>query len=133
MRYFRTGDIGELVGKGQVKIIDRVKQLFKLQQGVFVAPQPVEEVLSESEFVRQIFVWGKSSMAAVAAVVVPESSSLMCDERESERRVLQSLRELGATRTVSPTAPAELLSIEALDTADTAPAELGAGGSIEQA
>ena len=98
-RYFRTGDIGELVGKGQVKIIDRVKQLFKLQQGVFVAPQPVEEVLSESEFVRQIFVWGKSSMAAVAAVVVlSESSSLVCDERESERRVLQSLREIGATR-----------------------------------
>jgi fatty acid CoA ligase FadD9 len=101
VRYFRTGDIGELIGKGQVKIIDRVKQLFKLQQGVFVAPQPVEEVLSESEFVRQIFVWGKSSMAAVAAVVVlPEIQNLLRlqDEIQSERQVLQTLREIGAKR-----------------------------------
>eukprot|EP01043_Picozoa_sp_COSAG02_P017771 COSAG02_NODE_814_length_16879_cov_4.389928_3_plen_1226_part_00 len=101
VRYFRTGDIGELVGKGQVKIIDRVKQLFKLQQGIFVAPQPLEEVLSESEFVSQIFVWGKSSMPAVAAVVVlPETSNLLrlYDERESEQQVLQSLREIGAKR-----------------------------------
>jgi long-chain acyl-CoA synthetase len=43
VRYFRTGDIGELLGKGQVRVIDRCKSYFKLAQGIFVAPQPVDE------------------------------------------------------------------------------------------
>ena len=69
VRYFRTGDIGELLGKGQIKVIDRCKSYFKLSQGVFVAPQLVEETLQGSEFVRQIFVYGHSLMSTVAAVV----------------------------------------------------------------
>jgi len=35
VRYFRTGDVGELVGPGEVRIIDRCKAHFKLAQ-VFI-------------------------------------------------------------------------------------------------
>jgi acyl-CoA synthetase (AMP-forming)/AMP-acid ligase II len=42
VKYFRTGDIGELVAPGQVRIIDRCKSFFKLAQGVFIAPEPIE-------------------------------------------------------------------------------------------
>jgi thioester reductase-like protein/acyl carrier protein len=94
VRYFRTGDIGELTGKGQIRIIDRCKSYFKLSQGVFVSPQLVEEALSCSEHVWQLFVWGASSMSTVVAVVVPRRSSL-CDEADGEQRVLGSLREVG--------------------------------------
>ena len=69
-RFFRTGDVGEMVN-GTIKIIDRRKSFFKLSQGVFVAPAHVEHALSQSPFVAQIFVHGNGSMSRVAAVVVP--------------------------------------------------------------
>jgi long-subunit acyl-CoA synthetase (AMP-forming) len=37
--YFRTGDIGEQDHSGRVRIIDRKKNLFKLQQGEFISPE----------------------------------------------------------------------------------------------
>ena len=36
VRYFRTGDIGEMVGPGEVRVIDRCKSFFKLAQGMYV-------------------------------------------------------------------------------------------------
>eukprot|EP01052_Picozoa_sp_SAG31_P010686 SAG31_NODE_592_length_13726_cov_7.188082_6_plen_916_part_00 len=95
MRYFRTGDIGELIGKGQVRVIDRCKSYFKLSQGVFVAPQPIEEALQESEHVQQLFVWGHSSMSAVACVAVVPAQSSLCEECDGAQRVLTSLQECG--------------------------------------
>jgi len=70
-RYFRTGDIGELVGAGQMRIIDRAKSHFKLSQGVFVAPEPLEVFFGESPFVDRCFVWGNGNMANVCCAVVP--------------------------------------------------------------
>jgi hypothetical protein len=72
-RYFRTGDVGELVGKGEIKIIDRCKSHFKLAQGVFVAPEPLEQVFMECDKVGQIFVYGDGYMQACVAVVSPSS------------------------------------------------------------
>ena len=34
VRYFRTGDIGELVGPGEVRVIDRCKSCFKARRGI---------------------------------------------------------------------------------------------------
>ena len=75
-RFFRTGDIGELVGPGQVRVIDRWKSHFKLSQGLFVAPEPIEAVLRAAPLVSQAFVWGSGHMRAVAAVVVPSAELL---------------------------------------------------------
>jgi thioester reductase-like protein len=57
----------------------------------------VEEALREGEHVRQLFVWGLSSMSAVVCVVVvPEHSSGLCDASDGEQRVLEGLRALAA-------------------------------------
>ncbi len=37
--YFRTGDIGQREADGTVRLIDRVKNVFKLAQGEFVAAE----------------------------------------------------------------------------------------------
>jgi long-subunit acyl-CoA synthetase (AMP-forming) len=58
--WFRTGDIGEMY-EGRLRIIDRKKNLFKLVQGVFVAPSNIENILLKCPFVDQIFVYGGSS------------------------------------------------------------------------
>lgn len=45
VRYFATGDIGEILPSGNLKIIDRKKDLVKLQGGEYVALSKVEVVL----------------------------------------------------------------------------------------
>ena len=40
--YFRTGDIGVKLASDKIRIIDRKKNLFKLAQGEFVAPERIE-------------------------------------------------------------------------------------------
>ncbi len=72
-RYFRTGDIGFRRLDHQVEIIDRVKNVFKLAQGEFVAPSKIESALEKSKFVEQVCVSGApvKTPEKVVAIVVP--------------------------------------------------------------
>ncbi|KAJ3343941.1 Long-chain-fatty-acid--CoA ligase 1 [Gonapodya sp. JEL0774] len=49
--WFRTGDVGELLPNGTVKIIDRVSNIFKLAQGEFVVPEKIEAIYESSRCV----------------------------------------------------------------------------------
>lgn len=70
--WLHTGDIGEWTSEGCLKIVDRRKHLFKLAQGEYVAPEKIEQLLSRSQFVAQIFVDGDSLEIYVLGVVVPD-------------------------------------------------------------
>ena len=69
--WFRTGDIGVMVDNKYLKITDRVKEIFKLSGGKFVAPLPIENKMKESLFIRNIMVIGENEKFC-AALVVPE-------------------------------------------------------------
>ena len=55
---FRTGDLGKMVD-GYLSITGRVKSQFKLENGKYVSPAPLEENLKLSPLVEQVVLDGK--------------------------------------------------------------------------
>ena len=71
--WFHSGDVGMILPEhgNAVKIIDRVKNIFKLQQGEYVAPEKLENILEKCKYVEQVFVYGDSLKNYLVSVVVP--------------------------------------------------------------
>lgn len=70
--WLHSGDIGLWRLNGALQIIDRKKNIFKLSQGEYVAPEKIENILMHSPFISQIFVYGDSLQRSLVAIVVPD-------------------------------------------------------------
>merc|ERR1711915_180260 len=75
-RWFRTGDIGEFLGNGRIRIIDRKKDLVKLQLGEYVSLGKGEAQLKTHPLVENICVYGDSYQSYTVAVMVPIRGAL---------------------------------------------------------
>ncbi|XP_050438693.1 fatty acid CoA ligase Acsl3-like [Adelges cooleyi] len=75
--WFKTGDIGELEFDGAIKIIDRKKDLVKLQGGEYVSLGKVESQLKTCPIVDNICIYGNHFKTYTIAIVVPNSSHLL--------------------------------------------------------
>jgi long-chain acyl-CoA synthetase len=73
--WFQTGDVGHMDEEGHLYITDRKKDLFKLSNGKYVAPQLVESLIKQSELVSQVVVIGAGRKQPVA-LVVPDWEAL---------------------------------------------------------
>ncbi|HJU53889.1 MAG TPA: long-chain fatty acid--CoA ligase, partial [Pyrinomonadaceae bacterium] len=73
--WFMTGDVGHMDEEGHLYITDRKKDLFKLSNGKYVAPQLVESLIKQSELVNQVVVIG-AGRKQPAALVVPDWEAL---------------------------------------------------------
>jgi long-chain acyl-CoA synthetase len=72
--YFHTGDVGRLypnLGNG-LKIVDRVKEIFKLSQGEYIIPAKLESIYNKSGYIQQIMIYGNSSMNNIIAIICPD-------------------------------------------------------------
>ncbi|XP_041271487.1 long-chain-fatty-acid--CoA ligase 5 [Onychostruthus taczanowskii] len=74
--WLHTGDIGKWLPNGTLKIIDRKKNIFKLAQGEYIAPEKIENVYIRSTTVAQVFVHGESLRSYLIGIVVPDAEML---------------------------------------------------------
>ena len=70
--WFCTGDVAQIYPNGSIKIIDRSKNIFKLSQGEYIAPEKIENILALSPMIANCFIYGNSMKNNVVAIVVPE-------------------------------------------------------------
>jgi long-chain acyl-CoA synthetase len=74
-RWFKTGDIGHFDEGGFLFITDRKKDLIKTSAGKYVAPQMIEGLINQSEFVEQAVIIG-DKRKYVSALIVPDFERL---------------------------------------------------------
>jgi long-chain acyl-CoA synthetase len=74
--WFKTGDIGEIDQNGHIKVIDRVKNLVKMQGGEYIALEKVEAVYRGSAYVHNIMVYGDSSHPRAIAIMSPNEKTV---------------------------------------------------------
>ncbi|KAJ3341663.1 Long chain acyl-CoA synthetase 7 peroxisomal, partial [Kappamyces sp. JEL0680] len=75
--WFKTGDIGSFDKDGRLSIVDRKKNIFKLAQGEYVAPEKLENIYTKSSFVAQTFIYGDSFQSELVGVVVPDQEYVL--------------------------------------------------------
>ena len=85
-KYFRTGDIG-MIADGKLTVIDRKGALFKLANGVFIAPAPLETLFAQSPLMHQVLVFGRPGCRTISAVVVLSSIGIQACSKVMERTI----------------------------------------------
>jgi long-chain acyl-CoA synthetase len=70
----RTGDMGFVDDDGYLHITGRIKEQYKLENGKFVVPSPLEEELKLSPFILNTLLFGLNRPFNVALVVLDEAA-----------------------------------------------------------
>ncbi|XP_077222394.1 long chain acyl-CoA synthetase 8-like [Tasmannia lanceolata] len=107
VRWFYTGDIGQFHPDGCLEIIDRKKDIVKLQHGEYISLGKVEAALVTSKYVENIMAYADPFHSYSVALVAPSHQVLenwakangieykdfadLCQEDETVREVQQSL------------------------------------------
>lgn len=69
--WFCTGDIGEWLPNGHLKVIDRKKNLVKTQNGEYIALEKLESVYRSNAYVQNICVYADETKVKPVGIVVP--------------------------------------------------------------
>ena len=70
--WLHTGDVGIILPNNSLKITDRIKNIFKLSIGEYIAPEKLENLYCKGQYVNQIFVHGESTESILIAIIVPK-------------------------------------------------------------
>ena len=77
--WLHSGDIAMIIPEhgNAMKIVDRIKNIFKLQQGEYVSPEKIENIYSSCKYIEQIFVHGNSLKSFLICIVYPKLDDIM--------------------------------------------------------
>ncbi len=73
--WFRTGDAGKFDDAGNLTITDRIKDLMKTSNGKYVTPQPIENLLSNNNYINQVMIVAEGK-PYVTALIIPNFEAL---------------------------------------------------------
>lgn len=73
--FFHTGDLGEIDGKGRLKIVGRKKEIFVLSTGKKVPPISIEELVATTRFIQQLVLQG-DGRKFISAVLTPNFDAI---------------------------------------------------------
>lgn len=113
--WFHTGDVAMINERGCIVIIDRKKNIFKLAQGEYIAPEKIENIYAKDPVVAQLYVHGDSLQSCLVGILVPDPEALntivatklpqiaskklsyqeLCKNREVNKVVLEQLTRVG--------------------------------------
>ncbi|KAM9394012.1 long-chain-fatty-acid--CoA ligase 1 [Pholidichthys leucotaenia] len=108
--WLHSGDVGQWLPNGTLRVIDRKKHIFKLSQGEYIAPEKIENVYMRSVPVLQVFVHGDSLQSYLIGIVVPDQEVLvnwakdrgfegsfeeLCQNPDVKNAVLEDMRTVG--------------------------------------
>ncbi|KAM9498478.1 long-chain-fatty-acid--CoA ligase 4-like isoform 2-T6 [Salvelinus alpinus] len=111
-RWFCTGDVGEIHSDGCLQIVDRKKDLVKLQAGEYVSLGKVESALKNCPLIDNICAYANSDQNYVISFVVPNQKQLttlannngisvaweeICNHPAMEEEVLKAIKEVAAS------------------------------------
>jgi long-chain acyl-CoA synthetase len=68
--WFKTGDAGKFDENGNLFITDRIKDLMKTSNGKYIAPQQIENILTNNNYISQIVLVAEGRQF-VSALIVP--------------------------------------------------------------
>ena len=77
--WLHSGDIAMIIPEhgNAMRIVDRVKNLFKLQQGEYISPEKVENIYENCKYVEQIFIYGNSLKNYLICIVHPKFNDII--------------------------------------------------------
>ena len=77
--WLHSGDIAMIIPEhgNAMKIVDRVKNIFKLQQGEYVSPEKIENIYSNCKYIEQIFIHGNSLKSYLVCIVYPKMDDII--------------------------------------------------------
>lgn len=74
--WYHSGDIAMINERGCIVIIDRKKNIFKLAQGEYIAPEKVENIYAKDSIISQIYLHGDSLQSCLVSIIVPDPDAL---------------------------------------------------------
>lgn len=113
--WFNTGDIGQFDEQGRLTVIDRKKNIFKLSQGEYVAPEKIEALICRQAKIAQAYVEGDSLKSFLVAIIVPDAEVVLplaksmgiegetlaevCKDERLKNLILEDIKKLGSKGT----------------------------------
>ena len=73
---YRTGDVGRMDEEGFLYLTGRIKEIYKLENGKYVSPGPLEEELKFSPYINQVLIAGQNQRYNIA-LITPEMEPLL--------------------------------------------------------
>ncbi len=99
--FLKTGDMGAVDEGGRLKITGRVKELFKISKGKYVAPAPIENKLINHPKIEAVCVGGANQAATFAQIMLSDEALKETQNPEAraalENEIAQMLDEVNAT------------------------------------